>query len=58
MIGRVISLFPAQFSTLLLAYDKTDFVKYVHHIKMNGSTVFAPSNKAWERLGPKANGKS
>ncbi|UPK90801.1 hypothetical protein LCI18_001736 [Fusarium solani-melongenae] len=55
MIGRVISLFPAQFSTLLLAYDKTDFVKYVHNVKMNGSTVFAPSNSAWERLGPKAN---
>jgi hypothetical protein len=57
MIGRVISLFPAQFSTLLLAYDKTDFVKFVHNVKMNGSTVFAPSNSAWERLGPKANGK-
>ncbi|KAJ3533420.1 hypothetical protein NM208_g7994 [Fusarium decemcellulare] len=55
MIGREISLFPAQFSTLLLAYDKTDFVKFVHNVKMIGSTVFAPSNEAWQRLGPKAN---
>ncbi|KAF4980549.1 hypothetical protein FZEAL_3484 [Fusarium zealandicum] len=55
MIGRVISLFPAQFSTLLLAYEKTEFVKYVHNVKMIGSTVFAPSNNAWQRLGPRAN---
>ncbi|KAH8670636.1 FAS1 domain-containing protein [Ilyonectria robusta] len=55
MIGREISFFPAQFSTLLLAYDKTDFVKYIHAVKMIGSTVFAPSNSAWERLGPRAN---
>ncbi|KAM5347324.1 hypothetical protein ACJ41O_010329 [Fusarium nematophilum] len=55
MIGKELSLFPAQFSTLLLAYEKTDFVKYVHDIKMFGSTVFAPSNDAWARLGPRAN---
>ncbi|KAK7416290.1 hypothetical protein QQZ08_012064 [Neonectria magnoliae] len=54
-IGREISLFPTVFSTLLLAYDKTDFVKYVHGVKANGSTVFAPSNKAWKSLGPRAN---
>jgi uncharacterized surface protein with fasciclin (FAS1) repeats len=54
-IGKEISLFPAQFSTLLLAYDKTDFVKYIHDVPMVGSTVFAPSNEAWSRLGPRAN---
>ncbi|KPM34916.1 hypothetical protein AK830_g11659 [Neonectria ditissima] len=54
-IGREISLFPSAFSTLLLAYDRTDFVKYIHGIKMVGSTVFAPSNKAWESLGPRTN---
>ncbi|KAF5586587.1 oxidoreductase [Fusarium subglutinans] len=54
-IGREISLFPGQFSTLLLAFEKTDFVKYIHNIPMVGSTVFAPSNEAWRRLGPRAN---
>ncbi|KAF5022509.1 hypothetical protein F66182_5411 [Fusarium sp. NRRL 66182] len=54
-IGKEISLFPAQFSTLLLAYDRTEFVKYIHHVPMIGSTVFAPSNEAWKRLGPRAN---
>lgn len=54
-IGREISLFPAAFSTLLLAYEKTDFVKFVHGQHFVGSTVFAPSNKAWEKLGPAAN---
>lgn len=55
MIGRVLTLFPAEFSTLLLAYEKTDFVKYIHDIKMDGSTVFAPSNRAFAALGPRAN---
>ncbi|POR33154.1 Stabilin-2 [Tolypocladium paradoxum] len=55
MAGRLISLFPSQFSTLLLAYEKTDFVKYIHNVKLVGSTVFAPSNDAFKRLGLKAN---
>lgn len=55
MISREISLFPAEFSTLLLAYDKTDFANYVRNLHFVGSTVFAPSNKAWEKLGPAAN---
>ncbi|KAH6886318.1 FAS1 domain-containing protein [Thelonectria olida] len=55
LIGREISFFPAEFSTLLLAYEKTDFVKYVHGLHFVGSTVFAPSNRAWEKLGPAAN---
>ncbi|GKU06999.1 fasciclin protein [Fusarium langsethiae] len=54
-MGKEISLFPAQFSTLLLAYDKTDFTKYLHSIPVIGTTFFAPSNEAWSRLGPRAN---
>jgi uncharacterized surface protein with fasciclin (FAS1) repeats len=54
-VGRELSLFPNVFSTLLLAYEKTDFVKFIHGVPMNGSTVFAPTNRAWARLGPRAN---
>lgn len=55
MIGRVLSLFPSEFSTLLLAYEKTNFVQFIHNVRMIGSTVFAPSNRAFSALGPKAN---
>lgn len=55
MVGRTLTLFPGEFSTLLLAYEKTDFVDYIHDVKMIGSTVFAPSNGAFQKLGPRAN---
>jgi uncharacterized surface protein with fasciclin (FAS1) repeats len=55
MIGRILTLFPSEFSTLLLAYEKTDFVNFIHHVKMVGSTVFAPSNRAFSNLGPRVN---
>ncbi|OBR12877.1 Fasciclin domain-containing protein [Colletotrichum higginsianum IMI 349063] len=55
MVGRELTLLPSQFSTLLLAYEKTDFVKFIHGVKSTGTTVFAPSNNAFARLGPKAN---
>lgn len=55
MVGRELSLLPAQFSTLLLAYEKTHFVDFIHHVRMNGSTVFAPDNGAFARLGPRVN---
>lgn len=54
-VGRELSLFPNTFSTLLLAYEKTDFVKFIHGVKTEGTTVFAPSNHAFARLGPRAN---
>jgi len=54
-VGRELSLLPTRFSTLLLAYEKTDFVKYIHGVKSTGTTVFAPSNVAFERLGYRAN---
>lgn len=55
MVGREISLFPGKFSTLLLAFDKTNFTSFVHGVKMTGSTVFAPDNAAFQKLGPAAN---
>jgi uncharacterized surface protein with fasciclin (FAS1) repeats len=55
MVGRELTLFPSAFSTLLLAYDKTDFVSFIHGLKTNGTTVFAPTNAAFAALGPKAN---
>lgn len=55
MVGVILNLVPSHFSTLLLAYEKTDFVKFIHGVKMVGSTVFAPSNKAFAALGAKAN---
>jgi uncharacterized surface protein with fasciclin (FAS1) repeats len=55
MVGRELTLFPDRFSTLLLAYEKTDFVDFVHKLHMEGSTVFAPSNHAFSRLGARAN---
>jgi uncharacterized surface protein with fasciclin (FAS1) repeats len=50
-----LSLAPSAFSTLLHAYDKTDFVKFIHGVQTTGSTVFAPTNSAFEKLGPRVN---
>ncbi|KAK1984661.1 fasciclin domain-containing protein [Colletotrichum cereale] len=55
MVGRELTLLPSKFSTLLLAYEKTDFVKFIHGVKSTGTTIFAPSNNAFARLGPRAN---
>ncbi|PHH61179.1 hypothetical protein CDD81_702 [Ophiocordyceps australis] len=55
-VGLLLTAFPSHFSTLLLAYEKTDFVNFVHGVHMpGGSTVFAPSNGAFTRLGEKTN---
>lgn len=54
-VGRELSLFPGKFSTLLLAFDKTDFTSFIHGQVLNGSTVFAPDNRAFQKLGPAAN---
>ncbi|KAI1779092.1 FAS1 domain-containing protein [Hypoxylon cercidicola] len=66
-VERLISLFPTKFSTLLLAAEKTGF-KHHHHSdddddggddshaeKLTGLTVFAPTNLAFKKLGPRAN---
>lgn len=55
MVGRELNLLPGQFSTLLLAYQKTHFVDFIHNVRMNGSTFFAPDNGAFARLGPRVN---
>lgn len=55
MVGRELSFLPSKFSTLLLAFDKTNFTSFVHGVKMTGSTVFAPDNAAFQKLGPAAN---
>ncbi|KAI3395691.1 hypothetical protein diail_989 [Diaporthe ilicicola] len=54
-VGKELSLFPGKFSTLLLAFDKTDFTSFIHEQVLNGSTVFAPDNRAFQKLGPAAN---
>lgn len=54
-VGRALTLFPSKFSTLLLAYEKTNFTQFIHGVKMTGSTVFAPDNAAFAKLGPAAN---
>lgn len=56
LVGRELTFFPSHFSTLLYAYEKTNFVEFIHNVKLNGSTVFAPDNRAFEKLGAKANG--
>ncbi|KAH6651877.1 Fasciclin domain-containing protein [Truncatella angustata] len=53
---RIISLFPQKFSTLLLAGEKTGLGKELHGLpKTTGGTIFAPTNWAFEKLGPGAN---
>lgn len=54
-VGRELSLVPSVFSTLLLAYEKTKFVNFIHNVRTNGSTVFAPTNQAFAKLGFGAN---
>lgn len=54
-VGLVITFLPTSFSTLLLAYQKTEFVKFIHSQKIAGSTIFAPTNDAFKHLGVKAN---
>ncbi|KAK9773364.1 putative Fasciclin domain-containing protein [Seiridium cardinale] len=52
---RIISLFPQKFSTLLLAGEKTGLGKELHGLRSTGGTLFAPTNWAFEKLGPGAN---
>lgn len=54
-VGRLVSLFPGHFSTLLLAFEKTDFADFIHNVTTVGGTLFAPDNHAFTRLGPRAN---
>lgn len=52
----IITSFPGEFSTLELALYKTDlFDKFNDTDTHNGGTIFAPSNFAFQRLGPRLN---
>lgn len=55
-IARIISLLPSEFSTLELALYKTGLFDVLNSTSNHlGSTVFAPSNFAFTKLGPKIN---
>lgn len=54
-VGPILTFFPSYFSTLLLAYEKTDFIKFIHGQHIAGCTFFAPSNDAFKSLGARAN---
>ncbi|UKZ75742.1 hypothetical protein TrVFT333_003435 [Trichoderma virens FT-333] len=43
------------FYSKVIAADITEFVKFIHGVNLKGSTVFVPTNEAFNWLGPKAN---
>lgn len=52
---KIVELFPGEFSTLQLGLEKTglfDAIKDAPHV---GGTLFAPSNWAFQKLGPRIN---
>ena len=55
-IARIISLLPSEFSTLELALYKTGLFDVLNSTSNHlGATVFAPSNFAFAKLGPRIN---
>lgn len=52
---RMIDLFPGEFSTLELALIKTDLLDKLNTTDHAGGTLFAPSNWAFRKLGPRVN---
>ena len=54
--ASVISLLPGEFSTLELGLEKTGLFKAINDTSNHvGGTLFAPSNFAFQKLGPKIN---
>lgn len=53
-VEKIVELFPSKFSTLLLAAKKTGLERGEDD-KTTGLTIFAPTNWAFEKLGPRAN---
>ncbi|KAK3994943.1 Fasciclin domain-containing protein [Cladorrhinum sp. PSN332] len=54
--AKIISLLPGTFSTFSLGLEKTGLGEELDkEEKKSGGTLFAPSNKAFQRLGPRAN---
>jgi len=53
--AKIISLLPGEFSTLELALTKTGLDEALYKAPHTGGTLFAPSNFAFRKLGPKIN---
>lgn len=54
--ATIISLLPGEFSTLELALTKTGLLSAINDTaNHSGGTLFAPSNFAFQRLGPRIN---
>lgn len=54
--ATIIGLLPGEFSTLELALRKTGLIYAINDTNTHaGGTLFAPSNFAFQRLGPKIN---
>ncbi|KAH8662102.1 FAS1 domain-containing protein [Xylariales sp. PMI_506] len=53
--SHLISLFPQKFSTVILAAERTHLGKEFHGVDTTGGTLFLPTNRAFEKLGPAAN---
>ncbi|KAF2098028.1 FAS1 domain-containing protein, partial [Rhizodiscina lignyota] len=54
-IGVILDLLPEEFSTLLLAFIKTNLGAELYNYTHVGGTVFAPNNFAFKKLGPGPN---
>jgi len=52
---KILSLLPGEFSTLLLALEKTSLNSAISNEYHEGGTLFAPSNWAFRKLGYRAN---
>ncbi|PNS14850.1 Periostin [Sphaceloma murrayae] len=53
---KIIDLLPGEFSTLELALVKTGLLDDLAKDNSKGGTLFAPSNFAFQKLGPRVNG--
>ncbi|GAB1727825.1 hypothetical protein NU195Hw_g2145t1 [Hortaea werneckii] len=54
-VVKIVDLFPGEFSTLELGLTKTGLLEEVNSTDHAGGTLFAPSNFAFQKLGPKIN---
>lgn len=52
---KIVDLLPSEFSTLQLALLKTGLLDTIANAEHVGGVLFAPSNRAFSRLGPKIN---
>ena len=52
---QIVDLLPGEFSTLELGLGKTGLLDTLNTTDHNGGTLFAPSNFAFKKLGPKIN---